>query len=46
MPRGLLKLFPCLVPCLLAFAAASILQTSAADAPKKRAINLDDLARL
>ena len=45
MPRGFLKFFPCLVLCLLAVASTSALQTPAAGAPKKRDINLDDLAR-
>ena len=40
MLRGSLKLIPCLVLSL------AVLPASAADAPKKRAITLDDLARL
>jgi len=47
MPRGFLKLSPCLVSCLApCLLAAAALQTPAADAPKKRDISLDDLARL
>jgi dipeptidyl aminopeptidase/acylaminoacyl peptidase len=41
MPNRLLKLLPCLGLCLFAFHSAW-----SADAPKKRAITLDDLARI
>jgi len=41
MPRGTLKTFLC-----LAFTLAALAPTQAADAPKKRAITLDDLPRI
>jgi hypothetical protein len=41
MLRGTLKTFLC-----LALTACAIAPTQAADAPKKRAITLDDLARI